>query len=314
MPQADTLDASLKDWLIKVNELAAAQESRGVELTPGSVRGNFAAMTQTFVRRGPELPWVGDAKVEGEAHPIPVRIYDPAPESEKSVCLFFHGGGHLAGSIDVYDPICRRLARASGQLLVSVEYRRAPEYPYPLGLNDCLDVARQLWPLLTQEQRRVRRQLFIAGDSGGGAYAASVSAVAQDDPELAIEKQVLIYPGLDYTLVSPSVAENGKGYLLENPRIEWYFNHYFQNGEDRHTVSPLHMPMTARLPQTLVITAGFCPLRDEGIAYAEKLRAAGVTCEHQHFEDMIHAYLNLENLVPDACAQTYNVIGQFLGG
>ncbi|MBU60662.1 MAG: carboxylesterase [Alcanivorax sp.] len=317
MLKADHPNAGLAGWLDGLNRLVAEQAARGVAATPASVRDSMAAMTRNLVTRSPALPWVGDATVPADGGPVPVRIYDPAPETRKPVCLFFHGGGHLAGSVAVYDPICRKLAEASGRLVVSVDYRLAPEHPYPRGLEDCLAVARHLWPLLEAEGRRVERRLSLAGDSGGGTLAATVSAVAQDDPDLTIERQVLIYPSLDYTLDHPSVEENGHGYLLETPRVRWYFDHYFQDGpapdaERRRAASPLYMTISERLPETLVITAGFCPLRDEGLAYVKRLEAAGVPVRHVPFADMIHAYLNLEDLVPEACAETYRVVGEFL--
>ena len=123
---------------------------------------------------------------------------------------------------------------------------------------------------------------------------------------------MLIYPSLDYTLEHPSISGHGEGYLLEAERIRWYFNHYFASGEDRRTASPLHMPVPEGMPATLVITAGYCPLHDEGVAYARKLREAGVACELRDYPDMIHAYLNLEDLVPQACSDTYRAIGAFL--
>lgn len=308
MPSQETLNPQLESWLTQLNTLVADQQARGVQATPATVREGLATMTATLVSQSPTLPWVADTEVGA----VPVRLYDPAPQQEKNLCLFFHGGGHLAGSVEVYDPICRKLAAASGQLVVSVEYRLSPEHPWPQGLNDCLEVTRHIWPVLERQQRRVRRRLFLAGDSGGGAYAASISAQAQQDPQLNIDGQILIYPSLDYTLSQPSVTENGRGYLLERPRIEWYFDHYFQHGEDRRAASPLYLPITAGLPPTLMITAGFCPLRDEGLAYLEKLRAAGVPCQHRHYPDMIHAYLNLEDLVPEACADTYQTIARFM--
>jgi acetyl esterase/lipase len=127
-----------------------------------------------------------------------------------------------------------------------------------------------------------------------------------------IDSQVLIYPSLDYTLDHASVRENGQGYLLEQARMAWYFDRYFQENEDRHAASPLYMPIMPNLPPTLVISAGYCPLRDEALAYVERLATSGVSHRHRHFADMIHAYLNLEALVPDACAQTYQEIGRFL--
>lgn len=306
------LSPHLQPWLDNLNELVTSAKASGFTATPVNVRESLAGLTATLVSHRPELPWVGDAMVETGDYPVPVRIYDPAPEQEKAVCLFFHGGGHLAGGVSVYDPICRKIAEASGQLVVSPEYRLSPECPYPLGLRDCTNAARHIWAALDNKQRKVRSQLFLAGDSGGGTYAASISALAQDDPTLNIDKQVLIYPSLDYTLAYPSIDENGKGYLLERARIEWYFDQYFQHGEDRRAASPMYMPISDRLPATLMITAGLCPLRDEGIAYAETLKRTGVPCEHRHFGDMIHAYLNLEDLVAEQCAETYQAIGAFL--
>lgn len=312
MSPQQSLDTRLQGWLTQLNALVAEQQAQGQEATPVTVRESLATLTATQVHDAPRPAWVGDAMIETGDYPVPVRIYDPAPEHEKSVCLFFHGGGHMAGSVSVYDPICRKIADASGQLVVSVEYRLAPECPYPLGLEDCLNASRHLWPVLERKQRRVRRQLFLIGDSGGGTYAASISALSQSDTQLEIDGQILIYPSLDYTLSQPSVHENGSGYLLEQARIQWYFDHYFRNQEDRRSASPIHMPITARLPRTLMITAGFCPLRDEGLAYLERLRAAGVPCEHRHFAGMIHAYLNLEGLVPDACAASYQAMAGFI--
>jgi acetyl esterase/lipase len=309
-----TVNAGLRPWLDSLNRLVDAARDSHATATPVNVREALANMTGALVTRRPELPWVGDAMIATGGYPVPVRLYDPAPEKEKAVCLFFHGGGHMAGGITVYDPICRKLAQASGQLVVSVEYRLAPECRYPLGLEDCLGASRHLWATLEQKQRKVRRRLSLVGDSGGGTLVASVSALAQDDPHLHIDKQVLIYPSLDYTLEHASIRDNGQGYLLEEERIRWYFDAYFRPGDDRRAASPLHMPITERLPETLMITAGFCPLRDEALAYLERLDRERVPNQHLHLDDMIHAYLNLEDLATDACEQTYRTIGGFLKG
>ena len=155
-------------------------------------------------------------------------------------------------------------------------------------------------------------RLAIAGDSGGGALCASVAHLAQFDAGITIRRQVLIYPSLDYTLQWPSIDRNATGYLLERRRIEWYFDHYFPAGANRRAASPLYMDFGARLPATLVITAEFDPLHDEGRAYAEKLRQAGIAAEHWHLDDMIHAFLNLEDLVKDTCEAVYTRMGRFL--
>jgi acetyl esterase/lipase len=306
------VNAALKPWLGQLNQLLAEQKAEGIEATPAMARDSLTGLTAAFVTRHPDIARVADMTIEAEGRSIPVRLYDPTPEHFKPVCLFFHGGGHMAGSIDVYDPIARKLAHYSGQLVVSVDYRLAPESPYPDGLDDCLAVTQALWRALDEQGCLTTRVLSIVGDSGGGTFAATVCARVAGDPSVGLARQILIYPSLDYTLSYPSIRINGEGYLLDASRIRWYFNHYFQHHEDRRTASPLMAPIPENMPATLVITAGFCPLRDEGIAYADALKAAGVTCEHHNFADMIHAYLNLENLVPNACDNTYHLIADFL--
>lgn len=303
---------NLRAWLDQLNPLVADQKARGVEATPQMVRDSLAGITATFVSQSPELPRVLDTVVSAADGPVPVRLYDPAPATSKPVILFFHGGGHMAGSVQVYDPIARKLAQTTDWLVLSVDYRLAPETPYPGGLNDCLAVTRQVWTLLEDRGISFQRRLALAGDSGGGTYAATVSRQLAGDPELNLTDQVLIYPSLDYTMDHPSIIGHGEGYLLEEARIRWYFDHYFASGEDRRAASPLHMPVPEGMPGTLMITAGFCPLHDEGVAYARKLEAAGVACRLQDHADMIHAYLNLEDLVPEPCEATYRQVADFL--
>lgn len=302
---------NLRAWLDQLNPLVAQQREQGVEATPRMVRDSLAGLTATFVTEWPEIATRNLEADLGDRR-VPLRLYDPAPGQALPVLLFFHGGGHMAGSVAVYDPIARKLAHASGWRVVSVDYRLAPEAPYPAGLNDCLAVTRHIWRILDQQQVPAVHRLALAGDSGGATYAAAVSQTLADDPDHPIEAQILIYPSLDYTMSWPSIQNLGQGYLLEAHRIGWYFDHYFQHGEDRRAASPLHQPLPRTMPSTLVITAGFCPLHDEGVAYAGRLHSAGHPCELKNYPDMIHAYLNLENLAPEACADTYQQIGAFL--
>jgi len=123
---------------------------------------------------------------------------------------------------------------------------------------------------------------------------------------------ILLYPSLDYTMSLPSVTEFATGYMLEKERISWYFNLYFQGHGSRRDVSPLFMKVTDRFPKTLIVTAGFCPLRDEGMQYFSLLKKGGVVVQHLHLDDMIHAFLNMESLAPESCAQVYRVMEEFL--
>ena len=152
----------------------------------------------------------------------------------------------------------------------------------------------------------------LLGDSGGGALCATLAHRLQSDPGVTIHSQVLIYPSLDYTMEMPSVERLGTGFLLERERIAWYFDRYFQSNEDRRAASPLFMPCTSSLPRTLVITAEYCPLRDEGEAYAQRLSQAGIEVEHRMLPGTIHACLNLEELMPGPSAEIYALTGRFL--
>jgi len=306
----------LQEWLHRFYIGVEVLKKRGYEPTPANTREGLFNLTRSLVLDRPAIALVTDAVINGFSYAVPVRIYHPDPDLSLPALIYYHGGGHMAGSISIYDPICRKMALATKHIVVSVEYRLAPEFPYPAGVKDAFHVAKNIWSTLDAQHLNYIRSLSIAGDSAGGALCATVSHMAQYDEEIKIAKQVLIYPSLDYTISLPSVNENGSGYFLEKEKIKCYFDHYFQDGESssskRKSASPIFMKITPRMPDTLVITAQFCPLRDEGMAYAERLRKRGIYTEHLHFDNMIHAFLNMESLVPDACSLVYGTTGKFL--
>jgi acetyl esterase/lipase len=302
----------LKPWLDQYNQLIHDLLAKGFKPTPINAREGLARLTYGLVTEIPEIGWVQDDLVHAPHYDVPVRIYHPAPESRLPVLMYYHGGGHMAGSITVYDPICRKLALSTQHIIISVDYRRAPECPYPAGVNDAVYAAKNVWSILNARDLNYHQSLSIAGDSAGGALCATVAHYSQYDAGLQILRQVLIYPSLDYTMNSDSIQENATGYLLEKKKIQWYFDNYFQNGENRKTVSPLYMEFTHRLPETFVVTAGFCPLRDEGLAYLDKVKSTGLQTKHLHFDDMIHAFMNMEDLVKEVCETVYRSIGAFL--
>ncbi|WOX04252.1 alpha/beta hydrolase [Microbulbifer pacificus] len=306
------LDPKLEEWLVAVNAQIANLKAAGFEATPVNARESLANLTRTFVEPGPEMA-VSDTLVTGGEYSVPARIYQPRDPVDGAAIIYCHGGGHMAGSVSVYDPICRRIAEACKRRVISVEYRVAPENPYPAALNDLLSVVRHLGGALDRKGIPHNGRWILMGDSGGGALCASASRLLQHQPH-NIDAQVLIYPSLDYTMQTPSIEENGRGYLLEKEKIHWYFQNYFQNAENPLLVSPLHGEFTRKMPATLVVTAEFCALRDEGVEYVRKVRDGGANAEHLHFNDMIHAFLNLENLVPDACGQLYRHIAEYLRG
>ena len=306
------VSVKLANWLEAYNKLVKQLEETGFKATPTNAREGLAGMTWTWVKRKTAIEWVQDDLVEGKEFDVPVRIYHPKPERWLPVLIYFHGGGHMAGGITVYDPICRRLARETEHIVISVDYRLAPECRYPAGITDAVTVVKNLWKVLETRKLRYSRSLSIGGDSGGGAITATVAHHCRHDEEVAIRRQILIYPSLDYTMRSASIELNGKGYLLQQEKILWFFNNYFAKGADRKQASPLHMGLDGRMPESLVITAEFCPLRDEAVAYVDRLQAAGLRAENLHFEDMIHAFVNLEDLVKEECDTLYAAIAAFL--
>ncbi|ABV38145.1 conserved hypothetical protein [Shewanella sediminis HAW-EB3] len=302
----------LQPWLENFNQQIAILIENGFKPTATNAREGLANLTKGLVTDIPEIAWVGDDLVINDEYDVPVRIYHPAPEKALPVIVYLHGGGHMAGSVTVYDPICRKLANATQHIVVSVDYRLAPECRFPAGLNDAYTVVKNIWSTLDNRKVNYQQQLAVVGDSGGGALVASVSAKAQFDNQVKIDKQVMIYPSLDYTMQSRSIEQNAEGYLLQKGKIGWYFDNYFNAGDDRRKASPLQGEFTDGLPATLVFTAEFCPLRDEGTSYIEKLNKTGVTTKLIHFPDMIHTFMNMEDLVKSECESVYRSITEFL--
>jgi acetyl esterase/lipase len=302
----------LRGYLDEFNAKIPLLIEAGFKANATNAREWLASVTKDMVTDVPEIPGVWDDIVPGAEYDVPVRIYHPAPSEKRPVLIHFHGGGHTAGSVSAYDPICRKFANATGHVLVTAEYRRAPECPYPAGLRDAMTVVKGIWPILDARNLNYIKEMSLIGDSAGGALAASVAGLAQFDPGIAIKRSVLIYPGLDYTLSCPSFIENAEGYLLQTAKVIWYYDLYFQHCENRKAASPLFGEFTTGLPETFVISAEFCPLRDENIAYVKKLDEAGVKTRHLHFPDMTHTFMNLENLVKEECDQLYREVADFL--
>ncbi len=312
------ISKKLVDFIEQVN-LAAVQATKdSVQLTPALVRANLDKLS-AFIGEGPGLAYVSDKKFVTEQyltlnHSISARIYSPAPKESLPVLLHFHGGGHMCGSIELYDAISRKIAKAGHCIVIAVEYRLAPEYPYPAGIDDCQFALENYQQVLNDIN--YRQEVIIAGDSAGGAICTTLSSKNLTNDTVNITKQILIYPSVDYSMSFSSFAENGTGFLLEREKVIWYFNQYFQgkylDEQARKQVSPLYMAMNKSMPKTLVFTAGCDPLRDEGLAYIKALQELSINVEHHHFEGLIHAYMLLDSLVVSECEQTYKAIGEFV--
>ena len=248
-----------------------------------------------------------DTKVYNGTYEVPVRLYFPSEEAMSGepvegekypVLLFFHGGGWVTESVENYDRVCSRMAQSTGHIVMSVEYRLAPEYRFPVPLEDCYAAAKALYTghlVLPADPDRIT----IIGDSAGGNLAAAVCLLARERGEFMPRKQILIYPALNncYTEESlyKSVQENGEGYLLTAVKMEDYLNLYESTPKDRQ--NPYFAPILAKdlshMPDTLILTAEFDPLRDEGEAYGKRLEEAGNYVEVYRIPEALHGYFAL---------------------
>ncbi len=255
-----------------------------------------------------------DDVVYNGSFPVPLRIYLPEIQNAQTqVAVYLHGGGHMCGSISAYDAQVRLLVKHTGYIIVSIDYRLSPESPYPFGLEDCKAAIRGLAAVFRRRSLNWNnRGLTLIGDSAGAALSASLIMDKEFVVVEQIMRQVLIYPSLDYTLSLPSVTEFATGHLIEKSKIVWYFDSYFQNNEDRRKASPLYGEFYAKMPATMVIVAGFDPLRDEGVLYYNNVLQVGARAELLQLDNVVHGYLMLESLCPEECQQTYQEISKFL--
>lgn len=237
---------------------------------------------------------VNNRGIPGPAGDIPVRIYTPQGRGPFPVLLYFHGGGWVVGNLDTHDAQCRALTNAAGCVVVSVDYRLAPEHKFPAAVEDC-DAAVQWVAAHAETLHGDPARLAIGGDSAGGNLAAVVALRARDRGTPPLVLQLLVYPATDMHADTASHQEYAEGYLLTRDTIRWFRHHYLPPGADLSNpeLSPLLALDLRGLPPALIVTAEFDPLRDEGEAYAARLRKARIPVELRRYDGMIHGFFNL---------------------
>ncbi|MBV9889459.1 MAG: alpha/beta hydrolase [Rhizobacter sp.] len=274
-------------------------------LTPADARA-FYRDRRFFTQRAP--PDVGaaiDTRCDGPRGAIPLRVYTPLGAGATAIALpalvYFHGGGWTIGDLDTHDVLCRELCNGSGALVVAVDYRMGPEHRFPAAVDDCI-AATQWVHRQACELGVDRARLAVGGDSAGGNLAAVVAIAARDAGTLPIAFQLLIYPATDMRRGHPSHAENGSGYLLTTETIAYYHDQYIADAAHDldWRASPLLHADLSRLPPALVLTAGFDPLRDEGLDYANRLVAAGNRATYVCFERQIHGFITMGKVIDEA--------------
>jgi acetyl esterase/lipase len=305
------LDPRAKRFL---DRLAALNPPSVLALTV-SERRNTLQQLLSFSGPQERVERVESRTLPGPGGPLELRIYTPAAAGPTPLpaLIYFHGGGLIAGSLDTHDPICRSLSNASGCRVLAVDYRLAPEHPFPAAITD--GHAATTWIAAHSAELGIERtRIGVCGDSAGATLAAVVcqAVAAAGEPRLAL--QFLLCPIMDFCAATASRRDYAAGYLVDQATLDHDLEHYLGPDADpaNPRVSPLRAPDVSDLPPTCIHTAEFDPLRDEGAAYAERLRAAGVKTTYRCHSGMIHLFYGMGALIPYA-ATAYQLIGADIG-
>lgn len=288
------LDQNVKELLAVMSpEGAPGLHELGVEAAREAMAGAFATAEPEAVAR------VENTSFPGPGGDVPARIYWPSGDGPHPALVYFHGGGWVLCSLDTHDGPCRALTNRAGCVVVSVDYRLAPENQFPAGLEDC--TAAVAWVLREAAQLGIDAdRVAIGGDSAGGNLAAAVALAHRDRGGAPLAHQLLVYPVIDARRDTPSYRDNAEGYFLSAQAMAWFWEQYLgdtSKGEDP-LASPIRAGNLSGLPPATVITAEFDPLRDEGEAYAERLSAAGVPVEMRRWDGIIHGFFGMADALP----------------
>lgn len=291
-----TLDAVSQAFM---EQAAAAGGKPLQDCTPEEGRASGAAMAQMF-GTGPEMDQVENLDLTGhDGGSFNIRVLKPTP-APAGVIVYYHGGGWVTGEIDMFDTLGRQLAQRTNATVVLVNYRKAPENPYPTPVEDA-------WTALqwADEHRAALAgpdaPLIVAGDSAGGNLTAVMTLRARDNNGPAITAQVPICPVTDHDFTRPSYSDPASQQNLTDQAMFWFFNHYVpEEHRDNQDVSPLRAASLENLPPAITFTAAHDPLHDEGVAYAEALKAAGNTVVFRDFDDQMHDFWMMVGVLPAA--------------
>ena len=269
-------------------------------LTPAQARHWYRERRFVTQPKPPEVAQVTELMAQGTA----LRSYRPLGSTGDQVLpvlVYFHGGGWTIGDLDSHDTLCRELCNGSGCAVVAVDYRMGPEHRFPAAVDDAMAATRWVRANAASLQFDADR-LAVGGDSAGGNLAAVVAIGARDAGDLPITFQLLIYPATDNRRIAPSHQANGQGYLLTRDTITYFHDHYLPDAAQDldWRASPLLHENLAGLPRTFVLTAGYDPLRDEGLQYAQRLSEAGNTCTLVCFDRQIHGFILMGKVLDEA--------------
>jgi acetyl esterase/lipase len=289
-PQAQALLTQLVASRLPPLNRLSPQEARRAAAELASLHGAPDAVAR-----------VEDRTIPGPEGALQIRVYAPDGRGPFPVLVYFHGGGWVIGNLDTVDGPCRAMANAACCVVVSVDYRLAPEHKFPAAAEDAY--ASVQWvatnaPTIDVDPTRIA----VGGDSAGGNLAAVVALMGRDRGAPLLSYQVLVYPVTDAACDTASYRENADGYLLTRDMMRWFWGHYLRNDADSQNpyASPLRAQDVRGVPPALIVTAEFDPLRDEGEAYAARLRAAGVPVQLTRYDGMIHGFFGMASLLDQA--------------
>ncbi|HEY2011178.1 MAG TPA: alpha/beta hydrolase [Rhizomicrobium sp.] len=293
------LDPLVKAFLDKA---AAIPRPKAWEVPPAMARQSFAGLMQLTGPKDVPVGKVENFTIPGPSGEIRARAYAPvATAGPQPTLIYFHGGGFVVGSLESHDGLCRLFAAEGGFKVIAVDYRLAPEHPWPAAVDDAM--AALQWIEADAAQLGVDGgRIAIGGDSAGGMLAAIITQQARGKTKLRIAYQMLLFPNTQVGGETASLAEFAVGYFLERRAIEYFSSLYLPPGSDRNSpkVSPLRAKDFSGLPPAFVMLGGYDPLHDEGLAYAEKLKAAGVKVTIADYPDMVHCFIYLQTVLPEA--------------
>jgi len=282
-------------------------------MSVAQARATYAAGREATMGPPQPVAAVEALEVAGPGGALPVRLYRPVSQDDGALPLlvYFHGGGWVLGGIDSHDGLCRRLANQSGCAIASVEYRLAPEHPFPAGIEDASAALKALSRMAASLGLDPRR-IGVGGDSAGGTLAAVTALRARDEAGPPLAFQLLLYPVCDMAMDTDSHVAFAEGHLLTRATLEWFRRHYLGNTDPSDwRASPLLAASLDGLPPAFVLTASHDPLRDEGEAYARRLVEAGVPTTTWRVEGMLHGFLPMDKLISDA-VPTIETVARFL--
>jgi len=273
------------------------------------LRQQLRTMVALMDEPAPELARVENIRIPGPAGEIPARVYaSTAGGAPLPAVAYFHGGGWVQGDLETHHGLCARLAKYAGVLVIAIDYRLAPEHKFPAAVDDCLAAYR--W--LRSRGRDIGAdpaRVAVAGDSAGGNLSAVVSQLSTSSSVAVPTCQALIYPAVDFSLETDSHRELVDGHVIPRERIVWYTEQYLRSEADKSDLraSPLRAPKLTGQPPTMIVTAGFDPLREEARAYGDRLRDAGVEVVYREYPGQIHAFVSLTKAIPQGMACTLEI-------